>query len=102
MKEQDKKELLSRNHNIVKLASQMRDEIDHIRDMTWDIDYSNVYSVIFALSDRIDSICEYVEKGLLKGDNSKEELHKIYSILNGITIGIDNFKIYFRLKVKAE
>ena len=82
MKEQYKQELLSRNHNIVKLASQMRQEIDYIIDLTEDRDYKDVYSVIHALSDRIDSLCENVDMGLIKGDNSEEETAKIETILN--------------------
>lgn len=86
MNEQDKQELLSRNHNIKRLASQMRDEIELIKDLTGydcrDRQYRDVYFWINALSDRVDSLCESVDMGFLKGDNSKEETAKIENILN--------------------
>ena len=101
MKEQDKQELLARNKNIARLASQIRQEIDYISDITGDKDYNNVYSVVHALSDRIDSLCEYVDKGYLKGDNSKKEVDKICSILNCIYIGMSNVKIFLTVKIKT-
>ena len=100
MTKQDKQELLARNKNIARLASQIRQEIDYISDITGDKDYNNVYSVIHALSDRIDSLCEYVDKGELKGNNSKKEVDKISSILNCIYIAMSNVKIFLTMKIK--
>jgi hypothetical protein len=81
MTKQDKKELLARNKNIVRLASQIRQEIDYITDITGDKDYKDVYFMINELSDRIDSLCEYVDKGYLKGDNSIKESELVMNIL---------------------
>ena len=76
----DKQELLARNKNIARLASQIRQEIDYISDIAR-VDYKHVYLMIHDLSDRIDSLCEYVDKGELKGDNSKKEAELISAIL---------------------
>ena len=81
MTKQDKQELLARNKNIARLASQIRQEIDYITDITGDWDYKNVYSTINRLSDRIDFICESVDSGGLKGDNTMKEGRLIDSIL---------------------
>ena len=93
MKEQDKQELLTRNKNIARLASQIRQEIDYISDITGDKDYKDVYFMINELSDRIDSLCESVDMGQLKGDNSKEESYKIGIILDYGNFSHLGFKI---------
>jgi short-subunit dehydrogenase len=81
MTKQDKKELLARNKNIAKLASQIKQEIDYISDITEDKDYEDVYSMIHGLLCRIGSLCECVDMGELKGDNSEEEYELITDVL---------------------
>ena len=49
--------------------------------------------MINELSDRIDSLCEYVDMGQLKGDNSKEESYKIGQILDYGNFSHLGFKI---------
>jgi len=81
MTKQDKKELLARNKNIARLASQIKQEIDYITDITGDKDYKDVYFMINELSYRIDSLCESVDMGQLKGDNSIKESELVMNIL---------------------